>query len=153
MGQGTSPLHLIGNSNNFIKFVSTPRPTNANHRNPGNVIFICFQGWVYSFEYPRPFWIGFGPKAKQPGNNINETEKTCELIVETWEMLFSLNFDSSLRVGDTLLSTPDHSGLIFDQKLNSQETTLMRQKRHVNYVQLGVYLYQVQEPSTFCNAQ
>ena len=56
-------------------------------------------------------------------------------IVETWEMLFS--FDS--RVGDTLLSTPDHSGLIFDQKLNHQETTLMKQKRHVNYVQLGVY--------------
>ena len=70
-------------------------------------------------------------------------------IMETWEMLFS--FDS--RVGDTPLSTPDHSGLIFDQKLNSQETTLMKQKRHVNYVQLGVYLYQVQEPSTFCHAQ
>ena len=62
-------------------------------------------------------------------------------------MLFS--FDS--RVGDTLLSTPDHSGLISDQKLNSQETTSMKQKRHVNYV--GVYLYQVQEPSAYCHAQ
>ena len=56
-------------------------------------------------------------------------------IIETQEMLFS--FDS--RVGDTLLSTPDHSGpgLISDQKLNSQETTSMKQKRHVKYV--GVY--------------
>ena len=90
--QGTSPLslslHLIGHSNNFIKFVSTPRPTNANHRNPGNVIFICFQGWGYSFEHPRPFWIDFWPKAKQPRNNINETEKTCELC-STWCLLIS----------------------------------------------------------------
>ena len=54
-------------------------------------------------------------------------------IIETQEMLFS--FDS--RVGDTLLSTPEHSGLIADQKLNSQETTSMKQKRHVTYV--GVY--------------
>ena len=54
-------------------------------------------------------------------------------IVETQEILFAVYS----RVGDTLWSTPDHSGLISDQKLNSQETTSTKQKRHVKYV--GVY--------------
>ena len=41
-------------------------------------------------------------------------------ITETWEMLFS--FDS--RVGDTLLSTPGHAGLIFQPKVKQPRNNI-----------------------------
>ena len=41
-------------------------------------------------------------------------------IMETWEMLFS--FDS--RVGDTLLSTPGHAGLIFQPKVKQPRNNI-----------------------------